>query len=395
MKRICAVFLLFCLTLTCLTGCWDKNEMNEIGIVTGIAIDKNMQNNNYVLTIQVVLPANMQKKSGNQGKPFKDISAEGDTILKAKQNLSKVYERVPFFSHNRVIIVDETVAREGLMNALDLFSRSIESRDNMMLVIAKGTLARDVLDYENKTEQIPAIGLSNFKEVIAQNPCSIYRTLLDFNQNVYSYGMDPVLGVFSLVPKKNEEQSQSEEQKDELDYAGGAIFLYDRFQGFLNENETEAYNFTVGKVQGGIVNISGIQNKSELIATKILKASSKIVPHYDGTNISFDINISDTAAIGEVHDSTDITEINNITKLENEHQAKIKEEVESLINKVQTQYKSDIFGFGQTFDKKYPKQWEKIKDKWQTVFPTVKCNVTVKTSIVRDGMTDKRKKIQY
>lgn len=395
MKRICAAFLLLCLMLSCLTGCWDKKEMNEIGIVVGIAIDKNMQNNNYVLTIQVVLPANMQKKSGNQGKPFKDISAEGDTIIKAKQNLSKVYERAPFFSHNRIIIISENVAKEGLMNVLDYFSRAIESRDNMMVVIAKGTRARDVLDYESKTEQIPAIGLSNFKETINQSPNSIYKNLINFDQNVYSTGMDPIIGVFSLVPKKNEEQSSSEDQTNELDYTGGAVFLYDRLQGFLNESETEAYNFTVGKVQGGIITINGIQNRNELIATKILKAESKIVPHYDGSKISFDINITDTASIGEIHDNTDITEIDIITKLENEHQAKVREEVESIIKKVQTQYKSDIFGFGQSFYKKYPKQWETIKDNWQTILPTVQCNVNVKTSIVRNGMIGKRKKVQY
>lgn len=395
MKKICSVFLLLCLTATGLCGCWDKQEMNEIGIVTGIAVDKDSQNGDYILTVQVVLPANMQKKSGSKDKPYKDISAEGDTIIKARQNLSNVYERLPFFSHNRIIIISEDVAREGIINVLDLFSRSVKSRDNMMLTIAKGTPARDVLDYDSKTEDIPSIGLSNFKNVISQNPNSVYKNLLDFNQIVYSPGIDPVLGVLSLVPKKPEEQSPSDPQKNVLVYSGGAVFSYDRLEGFLDSPETEAYNFVTGKIQGGIVNVNGLQNKSKLISTRIMKADTKVTPNLDGSKISFDIDVSDTATIGEVHDNTDISEIDNITKLQNEHEAKIKEGIEALIKKTQTQYKCDIFGFGQMFYKKYPKQWENIKDKWQSVFPTVKCNVSVKTSIVRNGMIGKKKKLEH
>lgn len=376
-----------------LTGCWDEKEMNEIGIVTGVAIDKNPQNDQYIITLQMILPANMQKKEGSKEKPYKNISGEGNTIFNAQRELSKKYERIPFYLHNRLIIVDENVAKEGLATIIDFFTRDIESRDNVMLAVSKNVKASELLNYDNKTEKFPSLSLAKFSNVLYQNPGSVYKTLIDFNQSINSDGIEPVLGIFSLLPSANASQADSDTQKTEINYSGSAVFAYDKLQGFLTEDETEAYNFAVGKIKSAGISISGLQNKNQLITTQVLNEKSRIEPHWDGSQISFDINISDTANIDEIHDNTDITELSIINKLEEEHAEKVKAEVEELVRKMQTDYKTDIFGLGQSFYKKYPKQWEKIKNDWPGIFSKVHCNVTVKTTLVRTGMTDKRNRI--
>lgn len=393
MKKICT--LLLCFSLIFLTGCWDEKEMNEIGIVTGVAIDKNLQNSQYVITLQVILPANMGKKEGGKEKPYKNISGEGNTIFAAQRNLSKKYERIPFYPHNRLIIVDENVAKEGLTNVLDFFTRDIESRDNVMLAVSKNVRASELLNYENKTEKIPSISLSKFNNVLYRNPGSVYKTVLDYNQRSHSYGIDPVLGVFTLLPSTNISQMDSDTQKTEINYTGSAVFVYDKLQGFLNGDETEAYNFAVGKIKSAAIDINGLQNKDQLITTQVLSEQSRIVPHLDGSQISFDIAISDVVNIGEVHDNTDVTELTVINKLEKEHDEKVEANVKALIQKLQVNYKSDICGLGQSFYKKYPKQWEKIKNDWSKIFPNVRCNVTVKSTLTRSGTTDKKNKVMY
>lgn len=393
MKKLCA--LLLCFLPIFITGCWDEKEMNEIGIVTGVAIDKDLKNGQYIITLQVVLPENMQKKEGSKEKPYKNISSYGNTIVNAQRNLSKKYERIPFFSHNRLIIVDENVAKEGLSNVLDIFTRDIEARDDVLLAVSKGTEARNVLDYDNKTEKIPSISLAKFDNVLFRNAGSVYKTVLNFNQSSYSYGINPVLGVFSLKPIANETSAENDSQKSDINYSGSAVFVYDKLYDYLNDDETEAYNFAVGNIKSAEISINGLQNKNELIATQVLSEKSRIYPHFDGSQISFDIDISTVANLSEVHDNTDITELTDINMLENEHSEKIKAKVEALIKKMQTEYKSDILGLGQSFYKEYPKQWEKIKNDWRKIFPTVHCNVTVKSKLVRSGMTDKRNKVVY
>lgn len=404
MKKLCAMVL--CFSLVFLTGCWDEKDLNEIGIVTGIAIDKDTQNHRYLITLQVVLPGNMQKKQGGNKKPYKEISCEGKTFFEAQRRLSKKYERIPFYSHNGLIIVDQAVAKEGLSNTLEFFTRDIEARDNVLLAVAKDTTARDILDYDNKTELIPSLSLSKFNNVAFRNSGSVYKTVLDFNQSGYSYGIDPLLGVFSFTPQvcssqlsssqadaSQTDSSNSDSQQKDVNYTGSAVFVWDKFQGFLSEDETTAYNFVAGKIKSAVVNINSLQNKKALITTQVLSEQCKIEPHLNGSKISFDMHIRDVFNINEVHDNTDVTDINVISKLEKEHDAKIKESVAALISKVQLKYRSDIFGLGQSFYKKYPSQWNKIKTKWSNIYPTVPCNVTVESTLVRSGMTNNKNKV--
>lgn len=406
MKKLCAMVL--CFSLVFLVGCWDEKDLNEIGIVTGIAIDKDPQNYRYLITLQVVLPGNMQKNKGGNQKPYKEISSEGKTFFDAQRRLSKKYERIPFYSHNGLIIVDQAVAKEGLSNTLEFFTRDIEARDNVLLAVAKDTTARDILDYDNKTEPIPSLSLSKFDNVAFRNSGSVYKTVLDFNQSGYSYGIDPLLGVFSFTPQVNSSQSSSSQtdtssskttssnsdsQQKDINYTGSAVFVQDKFQGFLSEDETTAYNFAAGKIKSAVVNINGLQNKNALITTQVLSEQCKVEPHFNGSKISFDMHIRDVSNIDEVHDDTDVTDINVLSKLEKEHDEKVKESVEALISKMQLKYKSDIFGLGQSFYKKYPSQWKKIKSKWLNIYPTVQCNVTVESTLVRSGMTNNKDKV--
>ena len=49
------LFLLYaCMSLLCLTGCWDRVEVNDLAIVTGTAIDK--KDDEIELTIQIFRP---------------------------------------------------------------------------------------------------------------------------------------------------------------------------------------------------------------------------------------------------------------------------------------------------------------------------------------------------
>lgn len=217
------------------------------------------------------------------------------------------------------------MAKEGLTNVLDFFTRDMQSRNKVFFAVAKDVQARQILDYDDKTEQIPSIGLSNYKNVLFRNSGSVYKTVLDFNQSILSHGSNPVLGVFSLSPKMDDQPDGSDTQGNEYQFAGSAVFNYDSLQGFLSPEETEAYNFAAGNINNAEIDINGLKNTDTLISTQVIHESSSIVPYFDGSQISFDINIQDTAIIGEVHDETDVTDLGAIAVLENENFYKIYE----------------------------------------------------------------------
>jgi spore germination protein KC len=50
---------------------------------------------------------------------------------------------------------------------------------------------------------------------------------------------------------------------------------------------------------------------------------------------------------------------------------------------------ADIFGFADAFYRKYPKEWNRAKDRWDEIFPKVKVQVDRKAKITRPGLTGK------
>ena len=58
----------------------------------------------------------------------------------------------------------------------------------------------------------------------------------------------------------------------------------------------------------------------------------------------------------------------------------MKKDLEKAIKKTQTEYKADIFGFGNIIYKNLPKKWEKLENDWNDkYFP--KLNINIKTNL--------------
>lgn len=68
-RKILCALCLGC-TLSILTGCWDRVEINQRGFVVGVAIDKpetNKSKNTYKGTYQMIVPGGLKQNSGSQG----------------------------------------------------------------------------------------------------------------------------------------------------------------------------------------------------------------------------------------------------------------------------------------------------------------------------------------
>ncbi len=68
--------------------------------------------------------------------------------------------------------------------------------------------------------------------------------------------------------------------------------------GFLNEQELEGVVWINGKRNGGVVKTFDKESK-KLIIYEIKSIKSKIIPHVNGNNISFDVNIESEGRLSE------------------------------------------------------------------------------------------------
>ncbi|HWI50394.1 MAG TPA: Ger(x)C family spore germination protein, partial [Rummeliibacillus sp.] len=151
MKKCMFVLLILSLFLT---GCWDRRELNELGITMAIGIDK--VEDEYQITTQVVVPSEISMKTSTGRSPVTLFQAKGKTVYEALRKISKISPRKIYAGHLRMLVLGEDLAEEGIAKSLDLLSRNWELRSDFFVVIAKDMTAGEVLNVTTPIENIPA-----------------------------------------------------------------------------------------------------------------------------------------------------------------------------------------------------------------------------------------------
>lgn len=120
-------------------------ELSELMIMQGIGVDKTADG--YRVTVEIL---NNEQLGSTEGGVSSDLtrvySAEGKTVSQALYRLPAFNGSTPFFAHNRVIILGESVIRYGIYEVLDFFERDFNSRPTQQICAAKGCEAADLLN---------------------------------------------------------------------------------------------------------------------------------------------------------------------------------------------------------------------------------------------------------
>src|SRR5690606_17351958 len=103
-------------------GCWDRRELENLAVVVGIGINLAPEGEGYEVSSQIVRAAQIQSPGGSGSgdeelRPFWILRSRGPTVFEAIRNATLQSSRRLFLSHNQVLVINEAVAREGLMPA--------------------------------------------------------------------------------------------------------------------------------------------------------------------------------------------------------------------------------------------------------------------------------------
>ncbi|TWH45436.1 Ger(x)C family spore germination protein [Sporomusa sp. KB1] len=381
-KRMLASIVILVLALS-LTGCWNRRELNTLGIVGLVGVDAN--NDGITTTFEIINPKKTSKDGSEQAKPVKYVQANGRTVAETFRDASLRFDRKIFVAHAKGFLFSEELARNGLAAHLDMILRDHEARIAMHLAIVKGTSAADGMTIASGINIIPS---NYFEDIVRQDKThakSVDSKVIDFLKTYSGKGINPVVTVLQKAKKAKIGTGQSEEY--ELSPEGSAVFLRDRLVGFLNGEETRGYNWVIGKVRSGIV-ISPTPNTNGTSSVEILTAKSKNEVEISGNDIKIKVKITMTGMLDEETTKVEITDRAVIAMLEQATSQSIKQEVEHTLQKVQTEYKSDIFGFGQLVHRKYPQEWKNMQDNWDDLFAQATIEVETQTKITKTGKSE-------
>lgn len=379
MRKKLLLFLFLILVTLSTTGCWNLRNLNQMGIVAAIGIDKGTDAN-IKLSVQVIKPTDVKKGGAAQSGSRSSsavwvITSTGDTVFDAILNLIKKSGRKLFYPHNYVIVLGEEMAREGVFPIIDWFNRDHEVRPLTWVLVTEGK-AEDIIRGTSEMEKIPGEQIDRMvrdsgavSQTVAINLLSFYCSLTETSS-----------AVIGKIQKK------TKDGLDEFILEGAGVFRADKLFSWLTPMESRGFLWVKDKVKSGIISVPCPENPNEFISLEVIKAHSKVTPTLKKGEISLQINIEVESNLSERMCSQDFEENDTFEKLEEEENEAIKDEIYRIIEKAQKDYKLDIFGFGVTLKQKLPHEWQTVKSEWDKIFPEVNVDVVVNSKIKRTGL---------
>jgi spore germination protein KC len=399
-NRVLSIIVLGCYFISSLTGCWNRREIETLGFILAAGLDQAVLKDQVQLTVQIAKPAAIiETKNPANERSFWVVGSSGRTVLEATQKLVSQSPRTPFWNHNRFIIFGEKLARQGISEYLDFLEREGAIRHRSYIILVKAGQAKDLLQAEFELEKLPMKGLQGILLATHKGLSNIVLiTLNDFTQMMATEGMEPVATAAELTSRPPKLGIQGRLKREEIAVSarlsGAAAFKDDKLVGWLNDSETRGLQWISGKISSSVIVIKHPRKESKLIGLKILRASKQITPEILNGRPVIKVKIIAEADVGDVEEFANfLTEPKLWTSLERRMATVIQNEARAALKVAQTQFHSDIFGFGAAIYRNFPRDWRRFEHNWAQEFSRLDVSIKVKAKIRRTGQIFRNRKI--
>lgn len=383
MKRCIFILLILCIVLT---GCWNRRELNELAITLAIGIDK--LEDEYLVSAQIVVPSEVSLTGGKVGSPVTLVQARGETVYQAIRKMTKTSPRKIYPGHLRMLVLGESLAKEGIGDSLDIISRDWELRSDFYVIVAKDSAAEEILDIQTPLENIPANKMFDTLKTSEENWAATTGVTLDeLIVDLRSDGKEAVLTGILAIGKTEEGSSKQNLETIKpavvIKYDELAVFKDDKIVGWLTEDESRGYSAIINQVNTTLGTISCPEGGKADI--EVLRFNTKVKGKVKNGNPEVDIDIQIEGNVGSLECPIDISKPESIEALEKGYEEAVKETINNSVKGVQEKYETDIFGFGNAIHRSNPKEWKTLKNQWDQHFTNMEFNTKVDVKILKTG----------
>lgn len=371
--------LIVCLILS---GCWDRKELNQLAVITGLGVDFDVDRRKIQISAEVIIPSKMQGSQGDGGGSGGEqavflAKGEGDTVFQAIRRTAFTTTRKLNLTHNEVIILSDTIARQGISPVLDVFIRDPEPRPTQWVLISEAK-PDAIFKVKPKLEKATAMMITDLMHNAGTTsevyPVNLQRaiTMLLSKTTAATFPMIKAIG---------------EQEQKKLQVAGLAVFKQDRMVGKLNPDQTRGLLWVINQVQSGIVVVD--LSEDQRVSMEIIEASGAIEPRLINGQPEVDLRIKVLCNLGDqmkTGETGDRSMAGQFRILEKKLAQAIDKEIQTTLTQTR-KLQTDIFGFGEKFYLKYPKQWETLEPDWDRLFTGLKVNIQVNAGVRLEGET--------
>lgn len=374
-----------------LSGCWDHREISEITVVVGMAVDKG-DDDKYTLTVEGINAKELSDKTASGFAPSFVFSLKGDTLAELSQKMNVGISKHLIFSHMKVLVIGENVLKEGIIDFIDYLERNREIRDDFNIVTARNVKAADVLKVTYLVQKSSSLKLhtqlSTFVESWGGDPDI---RLNDFIQAYTSSGRRGVMAALTIKGDLEKGRSVENMKKGAADAMvlvdSMAILKEDKLQDFLQLEDARNYLWITNKLDKTVVTVDCSKNK--FLGVRIFNTVTKSKARIVKGKAMINLKVRAEAYLDSSQCKDDLTQINTFKKFGKLTEKQIKKNLEGTIKKLQQEFESDIFGFGEILYRQDYDNFKRIEKHWDEYFKDAIVNVDVNVKIRRSGIRTK------
>ncbi|WP_044894372.1 Ger(x)C family spore germination protein [Bacillus alveayuensis] len=370
---------IICLSALFLTGCWDRVELNDLGLVLATGLDKT-DDDQIELSVQLAIPEAMGGEAtgsgqggGGNGKKITVEKATGKTISEAVSSLQERFSRRIFWGHNQVIIIGKSLAESGIQKHIDFFARfpRVRLRSYIFATNSKAIDLLKVTPAVDRSSAEVARELANFR-------IGMTVTVKDLLEELR--GEAKAVGLPWIEVKKEPSTTKG------LQLYGTAVFKNGQMVGCIDDQLTRGLLWLRNEMESSTVTVQP-EGYNDQISFTLLRSYTKLIPKIENGKWKMVVKIVTEDDAAENETNLQLTNPVIAKKLEKEFEKTIENRIHMTLEEVQKKMGADILGFAEAFHRHYPDEWEKVKDQWDEKFPKIEVEIQNKVYIRRPGVS--------
>lgn len=389
MKSKKYLVIMLILSTICMTGCWDKVEIDKKAFVSVLGVDAG-KDIGKEKQLEKISPA-----ASFTGSKFDKIR-----VTYAFPDISKLGPEKGGTAADNTMSVDAYSMQDSMDKIVNKSSRNL-SFGHLKLMV----LNTSILDYSNAFKEVidyiqrqPAINRMIYIVFSEDKSEEILRFKPNMEKSIENY----IIGMLENNEKNNtafpltlneflEEISQNntalipviniDKKNEDLKISKVAVIKNNKIKGYISTEQSNNIQLINKKFKGGTRTI--IRDGSPLDYS--IENSERKIKLKDKENLSFDIKLNLEGQIKGYNIDKQISSKGDINKIEEDLNKAIRQEINEVIRISQSEYNTDILNLGEYVHKYHPKLWEKIKGNWNDLYKSLDINVTVDTKVRRIG----------
>ncbi|MBD2872075.1 Ger(x)C family spore germination protein [Paenibacillus arenilitoris] len=370
------VSILMLVFLLILSGCWNKEELDEAGFVMAVALDRGKKEP-IDMTTQMYRPVTGGSSKGKGASPKSSsllIKTSNSSIFEAVRDIPLHLGRKAQWSHMRILLIGEELARTtDIGELIDFFYRDHEPRHTVSILITSGRADR-ILSRQPVIEQTTGQQIALTQQFSLRNSAkSLDTTLLDLALQMNAPHNDTAVA-YVYEDKRAE---------DKFVTAGLALVKKGKLTGVLPSKKVEGLVMLINQYKSGIIEIACPGQSRRTESMEVLDLKTKLKPKEKDGKVNVKVKTVVRGATGELR-CTEIKTREDEEKFVRKMEEEIKKQMSESIRYLQLK-KTDIIGIGNMLYRANPKQWETMKGTWDRQFAETTFELEVKVTLVTTG----------